>query len=258
MTTPLTSPDRMTRLMQPLGATSPSGAWMRLLWLALPLGVLCAALAARLAPSGAAVSVGLFVAVTALAAALMRRRYAHPRLGLCNTVTLTRAALACALVAPLAGGGFATTHSAIDARWLSVIIATIALAMDGLDGWLARRSGLSSAFGARFDMEVDAALGLILSLLVVASGTLGIWVLALGTMRYAYVLAGLFLPWLNAPLPERFRRKALCVVQIGALIMLLIPGLGALGATLIATSATLALAGSFGADILWLARRRRT
>ena len=37
------------------------------------------------------------------------------------------------------------------------------LALDGLDGWAARRQGLVSAFGARFDMEVDALLILALA-----------------------------------------------------------------------------------------------
>jgi phosphatidylglycerophosphate synthase len=40
------------------------------------------------------------------------------------------------------------------------------LALDGLDGWLARRFGLASAYGARFDMEVDGFLILVLALLV--------------------------------------------------------------------------------------------
>ena len=38
-------------------------------------------------------------------------------------------------------------------------------ALDGVDGWLARRSGIASAFGARFDMEIDALLILVLAVL---------------------------------------------------------------------------------------------
>ncbi|WP_417807055.1 CDP-alcohol phosphatidyltransferase family protein [Thioclava sp.] len=255
MNTPIITPDRVKRLKQTEAVLS-SGASARLVWLALPLGALSAALATHLAPGGAFVSVGLFALLAISIAYLMRTHYPHARLGPANAVTLVRAALVCALVAPLAAEVLAPAPIPSEARWLVAGIATLALALDGLDGWLARLSGLSSSFGARFDMEVDAALGLILALSVVVSGTVGVWVLALGAMRYAYVLAGFSLPWLNAPLPERFRRKLVCVVQIGTLIVLTLPGLGALPATLIAAGATLALAGSFAADIIWLARRR--
>ena len=37
--------------------------------------------------------------------------------------------------------------------------------LDGTDGWLARRSGVVSAFGARFDMETDALLIMVLALI---------------------------------------------------------------------------------------------
>ena len=257
MNTPVITPNRAKR-HKSAEALLLSGAGARLAWLALPLGALSAALATHLAPGGALVSVGLFALLACVIAYLMRAHYPHTRLGSANAVTLLRAALVCALVAPLAAEVFAPAPIPSQARWLITAIATLALVLDGLDGWLARRSGLSSSFGARFDMEVDAALGLILALSVAIAGTVGVWVLALGAMRYAYVLAGFALPWLNAPLPERFRRKLICVVQIGTLIVLTVPGLGALPATLLAASATLALGGSFAADIIWLARRRAT
>ena len=55
---------------------------------------------------------------------------------------------------------------------------------------MARARGETSAFGARFDMETDAALLLALSLAVPALGVAGWWVLAIGGLRYAYVAAG--------------------------------------------------------------------
>ena len=47
-----------------------------------------------------------------------------------------------------------------------VMLAIAVTVLDGADGWLARRSGVSSAFGARFDGEVDAFLILALSVAV--------------------------------------------------------------------------------------------
>lgn len=104
-------------------------------------------------------------------------------------------------------------------------------------------------------MEVDAAFGLVLAAVAWRSGAAGPWVLLLGSLRYFFVLATLVWPWLGAPLPERLRRKTICVVQIAMLALLLMPIAGAWtsGAALIALGL---LAGSFAADILWLARRR--
>ena len=69
-------------------------------------------------------------------------------------------------------------------------------------GWtaqVARRTGTASAFGARFDMEVDAFLILVLSVYV--ARPLGAWVLAIGLARYVLLLAERLLPWLRRPVP---------------------------------------------------------
>ena len=50
----------------------------------------------------------------------------------------------------------------------------MALILDGVDGKVARRTGTSTALGARFDMEVDAFLILVLSVYVLdVAGPLG-------------------------------------------------------------------------------------
>ena len=43
-----------------------------------------------------------------------------------------------------------------------VVLSTLALVLDVVDGWVARRTRTSTAFGARFDGEVDAFLILVL------------------------------------------------------------------------------------------------
>lgn len=194
---------------------------------------------------GAAVTAQL--AGAGLAVIALRRDYPHAKLGLCNSVTLVRLGLSSALLAPL----FADASG-----WAVIAVALTALSLDGLDGWLARREGRVSDFGARFDMEVDAALGLILALNAWAAGTVGAVVLLLGLPRYLFLAAARFLPWLDAPLPERFLRKAVCVLQIAALVALQVPGLPTPTAAAILATATLALYGSFGHDVLWLWRTR--
>lgn len=184
----------------------------------------------------------------ALTLALLRRGYPHGRIGLCNRVTLARLALTAALLAPLAGGAALP--------WAVPVIAVMALSLDGLDGWLARREGLSSGFGARFDMEVDSALALILALNALVAGTAGWIVLLIGVPRYAFAAAGLALPWLDGPLPERFSRKAVCVAQIATLIGLQLPLVGPELADPVVAAVAAMLGWSFGKDILWLWRSR--
>ena len=74
--------------------------------------------------------------------------------------------------------------------WAATALAILTSALDGVDGWLARRSTLASAFGARFDMETDALLIMVLSALAWRWDRAGAWVLACGLMRYAFVAAG--------------------------------------------------------------------
>ena len=83
----------------------------------------------------------------------------YPRLGAANRITLLRAGIACLIAAR------AVDPDPLGApeRWLLSAIAGAALLLDGADGWAARRQQMASAFGARFDMEVDAFAILVLS-----------------------------------------------------------------------------------------------
>ncbi|SIT07556.1 CDP-alcohol phosphatidyltransferase [Roseivivax lentus] len=213
--------------------------------------VLVAALSAGLFDAAlvhVAVTTILFLAAALFAATRMARDYPHAALGLANVVTLARLGLTAALVSQILSGE-ATP-------WLVFALAVAALCLDGMDGWLARWQRLTSRFGAMFDMEVDAALGLVLALNALAAGTVGPAVLLLALPRYAFAATGRILPWMARPLPERRGRKLVCVLQIAALIALQLPLLGDMQAALIVTATALALAWSFGRDILWLWRNR--
>jgi len=172
--------------------------------------------------------------------------YPHDALGACNAVTLIRTAL----VALLTGAIFAPP-----APWLVFGIAVIAFSSDGLDGWLARRSELTSVFGARFDMEADALLGAVLALILSAHGTVGPTILVLGFSRYVFVALGWVWPALRGELSESYRRKTICVVQIAALIALVCPLTPAVTLPWIAASAAALLLYSFAVDAWTLTRR---
>lgn len=184
----------------------------------------------------------------ALAFGLLLRGFDHKTLGACNIVTLARFGLAASLLAPL-------IHLAVS-PWVVFGLAALALGLDGVDGWLARRHAHSSAFGARFDMEVDAALGLILALNAWVAGAAGPLVLLLGIPRYVFAAAGLWLPWLNRALPDSFARKAVCVLQIAALILLQLPVVPSNLGNMLVTVVAAALLWSFGRDVFWLWGRR--
>ena len=94
-----------------------------------------------------------FALAGATVLARLGRFHPHARFGLANGITLLRAggaavfaalALEPALLADAARPGPPSPAPAL------------LLALDGLDGFAARRQRLASAFGARFDMEVDA------------------------------------------------------------------------------------------------------
>ena len=216
--------------------------------------LLAAALAALPFAMGSTTPLGLAVYATAAAVALDRLPIHHPhaRFGLGNGVTLARAAgaagfAALALEPEVVGRG---------AGWWAAAAVAALLALDGVDGWAARREGLASPFGARFDMEVDALLVLALAGLAFGLGKAGPWVIAIGLMRYAFVLAGMAWPRLARPLPRSRRRSAICGVEVAALGLLLAPVLVPPVSAAVAAGALALVAGSFAVDLGWLARQR--
>jgi phosphatidylglycerophosphate synthase len=180
----------------------------------------------------------------------------HARLGTANRITLVRAAIACLITAR----AIEPAPLAEPERWLLTAVGAAGLMLDGVDGWAARRQGLASAFGARFDMEVDAFAILVLSLVAVKAGAVASWVLAIGAMRYLYLIAGMALPLLRRPLPSHpvadRRRKAIAVIQSVVLLVTFCPVTPQAFAGVICAVALSLLAYSFAADIVILAVRR--
>jgi phosphatidylglycerophosphate synthase len=172
-------------------------------------------------------------------------RSAALRLGPADRITLVRAVLAWAVAALVADAVVQPEH-----RSVIVTIAVVALVLDGVDGWVARRTGTVTPFGARFDLEVDAFLILVLSVLVARSA--GVWVLAIGLARYAFVAAGRVLPWLRESAPARYWCKVVAVIQ-GVVLVVAVAGVlpGPVLALVLAGALAL-LAESFGREIAWL------
>ncbi|GAA1447587.1 CDP-alcohol phosphatidyltransferase family protein [Leifsonia poae] len=203
---------------------------------------------ALLPPSGwVAVLAYLLVSNALVVRGLRRRRSA--RFGPANIVTAMRSTIVGVIT-----GLVVASFTAPISIGLLVALVVPALALDAVDGWVARRTGTTSELGARFDMEVDAFLLLVLSVFV--AQTMGLWVLAIGLLRYAFVAAGWALPWMRRQLPPRYWRKVVTAVAGIALAIAasgLLPGIDI---ALVAFALAL-LVESFGRDVSWLVARRR-
>ena len=177
------------------------------------------------------------------------RRWGMPHFGWANTVTAARSSLV-GIVTALVVTSF-TEPIPVP---LLVGLAIPALALDAVDGWVARRTGSVSDLGARFDMEVDAYLLLVLGAYVAQD--LGWWVILIGALRYLFILAGWVLPWMRASLPPRYWRKVV-TASAGVALVAAASGLLPEWASLTVTLAALGLLlESFGRDVVWLVRAR--
>jgi len=192
-------------------------------------------------------SAAVAAVIAGIAASRLRNHHPFPRFGPANTVTALRALLVAAMA-----GLIGEPHTP-EMAWIAVGLGLTATLLDGADGWLARRTGMMSRFGARFDVEVDALLIQVLAILVWRHGKAGAWVLFSGLLRYLFVAAGWGLEWMRRPLSPTIRGKVTCVVQIGGLLIALLPIVSPPLSDLVAAAALIALAGSFAIDVnrLW-------
>ncbi len=219
-----------------------------------PLGVV--ALLALISPTAELGQVGWATGLAAGVAGclLLTRSLAHhgrARLSPADRVTLTRLVLSCGVAALTAA---ALTYESRVGPTL-VVLAAVALTLDCVDGLVARLTGSVSTLGARFDLETDALLILVLSLYV--GRELGWWVVVIGAARYAFVAAGWVWPWLRGTVPPRDWCKVVAAAQ-GVVLTVVAADLlpGAWETTLVGAALVL-LAESFGREAWQLWRLER-
>ncbi|MEV6597715.1 CDP-alcohol phosphatidyltransferase family protein [Actinoplanes sp. NPDC051346] len=210
--------------------------------------VLMALLAATtgLSLAGWLVGTAYAVALCLLLRAGMRRAGMRV-LGPANAVTLGRATLVGAVTALVV-----TSFERPVALPALVALVGVALALDGVDGQVARRTNSTTPLGARFDMEIDAFLILVLSVFI--AGAFGWWTVAIGAFRYAFVAASWAAPWLNGALPPKFSRKVVAAAQGVVLVVATASLLPEPVAFVALAGALISLTWSFGRDIAWLWR----
>ncbi|MEQ1870083.1 MAG: CDP-alcohol phosphatidyltransferase family protein [Vicinamibacterales bacterium] len=218
------------------------------------LGVVAAATLARpmlgATPAYPLKAVMLFVIVMGIAIGHLHQGHPYTRFGAANRITSARVGIV-GLVAGLLGD----TLSA-NATIAVPGAAAVALVLDGLDGYAARRTKMASGFGARFDMETDAFFILVLSALVWRAGKAGAWILLAGLMRYLFVAALQMFTWMRRQEPASIRRKAICLVQVLGLSLVMLPLFAPPVSTWWCAAVLATLFYSFGVDTLWLWRHR--
>ena len=202
---------------------------------------------------GAAATVLAYGTMAVLIMAGLTRHAHPPRFGLANAITLSRAAMTALIFGIAAECLFGVLPVlGVALRWGLAGLAGLILVLDGLDGQAARRHGMASPFGARFDMEADALFILALCFVVTSGGIVGPWLLACGGVRYAFLVACRLNPCLATPLPPLLRRKAIYVAQASAPILAIVPLCPPGLAWQLCAGAFLLVLYSFGADCLWL------
>lgn len=202
-------------------------------------------------PAGALAMAGALYALLAILL-IAGLHISRSRFGPADRVTLSRAVLVLFLASLIP-----QPQLLQQLAWPFALLSLGALLLDGVDGYVARRTGTASRFGARFDMELDAFFILMLCAAVMVLGKAGPWVLLIGLVRYGFVMAAWHWRWLNGDLPESFRRKTVCVWQLVTLLVALAPPTpdGFAGATLILALGLLVW--SFAVDIHYLYQQTR-
>lgn len=157
----------------------------------------------------------------------------HGQIGVANLVTTLRLSMTLAL---LVGHG-RLLDGAVALTALSILI------LDGVDGYLARRLGVASEFGARYDVESDSLFVIALSVILLARAAAGPWVLIAGLWRYFYILARLVVPSpVEAP-RTLFGRVSYVLMLVFFILALLLPP---------AWSTALAALGTLGVSISFI------
>ncbi len=151
-----------------------------------------------------------YVAVAALSFAVLVAlgRGAHTpsgAFGWANALTTLRFALASSI---------GLVPESVPLWVLGATVLTV-FALDGLDGFVAKRRGEASVFGAYFDMETDAYFVLLAGIVLLERGRYGAWILVAGLLRYVYVITLALVPARGEEPRSSFGRHAFTSLMLG-------------------------------------------
>ncbi len=101
-------------------------------------------------------------------------------LGVANYMTIVRAGLYCIV------GGFVVVPPSGRLTWVPAVCYGTGVALDLLDGRVARTLGRETPLGRRLDMAIDTFGFVVAPVVAVAWGQLPVWYLSLSAARYVY------------------------------------------------------------------------
>lgn len=130
-------------------------------------------------------------------------------LGYANWVTISRLSIVLTL-------GFAYHYLSDYVLFVGFLIA---ISLDGIDGYLARKFDQTSKAGEALDMETDAFLVLLISWIHYDSGKVVWWILIPGGLRYYYGLTFFWLKPTVKEFPDKKMRASIAVIFFLALLM---------------------------------------
>ena len=167
--------------------------------------------------AGFLAAVGLLVGLESVLFRVVVGERGRHTVTLATWVTVARGAAVAVLAGFVVAGSPAETGIV---SWVPAALFAVAALLDAVDGVLARATDSVTDLGARLDVEIDALVVLVGTLVAVVDGALPSVFLAVGAARYLFVAARWWRVRHGRPVselpPNRFRRP------LGALAMLAI------------------------------------
>jgi len=103
---------------------------------------------------------------------------------------------------------------------LSLWVFTIVI-LDFFDGFIAKRFGMKSKFGAVFDAETDAFFVLVISIILVFKHDLSLWLVGMGFLRYIFGLYFLLTTKTRPRESPKIRNRSLYSIIAGGVLVVL-------------------------------------
>ena len=137
-----------------------------------------------------------------------------------------------------------------------IILSTVSLVMDGLDGFIARKYNLVSKFGEIIDQESDNFLMLVISISLYLNKDVGLYVFLIPLYRYTFLVSMKKYDWLQRTLPSSQFRKIACVLTIALMIMSQDVYFNYENTLFLVILSLFIITFSFSKDIIWLYRNK--
>ncbi|MFB6304286.1 MAG: CDP-alcohol phosphatidyltransferase family protein [Haloferacaceae archaeon] len=176
---------------------------------------------------------------------------AEGSLGVANALTLVRGGLYAAVA------GFVTVPPTA-AAWGPAACYGVGVALDALDGWVARNLGRTTRLGERLDLAFDTLGFVVAPVVAVVWGQLPAWYLSLSAARYVFRAGVAWRRRRGRPvhdLPESRVRRPLAAFQMAFVTVALTPAVGLEAVRLPAALALAASLSVFGRDYLAVSGR---